>query len=107
MPEPPDGTKNALVQNSRFAVTLRVLAASLARQGETNKAASVMRENLAIKPGLTLTKLRARLLFLSGWCWSRYSEGLWLRDLTSRGLDNLAQHTMRVIASPDFKLSHE
>jgi hypothetical protein len=34
-----------------------------------------MRENLAIEPGLTLTRLRARLLFLSDWCWSRYSEG--------------------------------
>jgi hypothetical protein len=59
-----------------FAIALRFLAPSLAGQGETNKAASVMWENLAVEPGLTPTKLRAGLPFLSDWCWSRYSEGL-------------------------------
>jgi hypothetical protein len=35
-----------------------------------------MREILEIEPELTLTKLRARLMFLSDWCWSRYAAGL-------------------------------
>jgi hypothetical protein len=59
-----DGTKNALLQNSRFAIALRHLAASLARQGETNKAAGVMWENLAIEPELPLTKLRSQIVVL-------------------------------------------
>jgi hypothetical protein len=58
-----DGTKNALLQNSGFAIALRFLVASLARQRKTNKAASVTREKLAIEPGRTLTELRARSLF--------------------------------------------
>jgi tetratricopeptide (TPR) repeat protein len=68
--------QKALLQNPRFATALRFLAASLARQGKADKAAVVMRENLAIEPGLTLTKLRARLTHLNDWYWSRYSDGL-------------------------------
>jgi len=68
--------QKALLQNPRFAIALRFLAASLARQGEADKAAVVVREMLDIEPELTLTKLRARLMFLSDWCWSRYSDGL-------------------------------
>jgi TolB-like protein len=68
--------QRALNHNPRFAVGLRMLAATLGRQGETDKAAAVMRELLYIEPDLTLTKLRARLMFLNDWCWSRYSDGL-------------------------------
>jgi tetratricopeptide (TPR) repeat protein len=68
--------QRALLQNPRSALALRLRAASLARQGYGDKAAAVMREILEIEPGLTLTKLRARLMFLSDWCWSRYSAGL-------------------------------
>ena len=66
----------AVQSNPRFAIALRFLAASLARQGEADKAEAVVREILDIEPELTLTKLRARLMFLSDWCWSRYSDGL-------------------------------
>jgi TolB-like protein/Tfp pilus assembly protein PilF len=68
--------QRALNHNPRFAIALRFLAASLARQGEADKAAAVMRELLDIEPELTLTKLRARVMFLNDWCWSRYSDGL-------------------------------
>jgi TolB-like protein len=68
--------QKALNHNPRFAIALRFLAASLARQGEADKAEAVVREILDIEPELTLTKLRARLMFLSDWCWCRYSEGL-------------------------------
>jgi hypothetical protein len=47
-----------------LAIALRYLAPSLARRGETNKAASVMRENLAIEPELLLTKLRSQIVVL-------------------------------------------
>jgi TolB-like protein len=68
--------QKALVRNPRFAIALRFLAASLARQGEADKAAAVMREILDIEPDLTLTKLRARLMFMSDWCWTSFSDGL-------------------------------
>ena len=68
--------RKALIHNPRFAIALRLLAASLARQGEAGKAIAVMRDILEIEPGLTFTKLRARLMFLNDWSWSRFSEGL-------------------------------
>jgi TolB-like protein len=68
--------QKALLDNPRFAVAHRFLAASLARQGQADKAAAVMREILDIEPDLTLTKLRARLMFMSDWCWVRFSDGL-------------------------------
>jgi TolB-like protein len=68
--------QKALVRNPRFAIALRFLAASLAGQGEADKAAAVTRDLLDIEPDLTLTKLRARLMFMNAWCWSRFSQGL-------------------------------
>jgi hypothetical protein len=65
-----------LIQKPRFPLALRTLAASLARQGEVNEAAAVLRENLAIEPGLTLTALRARLMFMDEGFWNRYAQGL-------------------------------
>jgi tetratricopeptide (TPR) repeat protein len=68
--------QKALFHNPRFAVALRFLAASLARQGRADEATVVVREILKLEPDLTLTKLRARLMFLDDSYWSRYSEGL-------------------------------
>src|SRR5215471_14926170 len=68
--------QKALIRNPRFSMALRTLAASLAKLGKADEAAAVMREILDIEPGLTVAKLRARLMFLGDWCWSRYSEGL-------------------------------
>jgi hypothetical protein len=47
-----------------------MLAASLARQGEIDKAAAVLRKNLDIDPGLTL------IMLMNDPCWSRYAQGL-------------------------------
>jgi TolB-like protein len=53
--------ERALAQNARFAPTLRVLAASRARLGESNAATIAVRELLNLEPQLTLKKLRMRL----------------------------------------------
>lgn len=68
--------QRALLHNPRFAVALRHLAASLAIQGRVDEAAAVMQQILEIEPDLTLTKLRARTMFLDSLYWSRYAEGL-------------------------------
>jgi TolB-like protein len=68
--------KTSLMHNPRYAIGLRFLAAGLAMQGDTDAAAAVMRELLEIEPDLSLSKLRARLMFMSESCWSRYSDGL-------------------------------
>jgi TolB-like protein len=54
-------SERALAQNARFAPTLRVLAASRARLGESNAATIAVRELLKLEPQLTLKKLRRRL----------------------------------------------
>ena len=56
-----NSSKRALAQNPRFAPTLRVLAASLARLGQTDAAAQAIRELLNLEPQLTITALRDRL----------------------------------------------
>jgi tetratricopeptide (TPR) repeat protein len=68
--------RKALIQNPRFALALRTLAASLARQGQIDEATAALRKNLDIEPGLTLTALRARLMFMDAGCWSRFAQGL-------------------------------
>ena len=68
--------QRALIQDPRFAIALRFLAATLAKQGKTKQAAEAMREVLALEPDLTLTKLGARLQFVNDSWWSRLSEGL-------------------------------
>jgi len=68
--------KKALNQNPRCALALRFLAASLAGQGRLKDAAQVIREVLRIEPHLTLTKLRARLMFIEDKIWRRYSAAL-------------------------------
>jgi tetratricopeptide (TPR) repeat protein len=59
----------ALVQNPRFMIALRVLAASLARLGQGEKAAGVVQELLNIEPQFTLAELRARVRSLDGTPW--------------------------------------
>jgi TolB-like protein len=68
-------SRKALIHNPRLAIALRFLAASLGRQGNRKEATAVVREILDIEPHLTVTKLRARTIFLSDWCWSRFSKG--------------------------------
>src|SRR5262249_49206927 len=59
----------ALLQNPRFTVALRCLAAALARLGQRERAAAVVQELLKVEPRLTLTELRARVWFLDGTPW--------------------------------------
>jgi tetratricopeptide (TPR) repeat protein len=67
--------RKALIQNPCYSLALRVLAASLARQGEVGEAAAALREKLDIEPGLT-PATRARLMFMDEGCCSRYAQGL-------------------------------
>ena len=59
----------ALLQNPRFTVALRLLAASLAKLGQAGKAAAAVRELLNVEPQLTLAALRARVRFLESTSW--------------------------------------
>jgi len=73
--------KRALAQNPRFAMALRLLAASLAKIGELDQAAETMQKMLEIEPQLTLSKLRARLTFMPQSIWTNLAEGLRLAGL--------------------------
>jgi TolB-like protein/Flp pilus assembly protein TadD len=73
--------KKALNQNPRFTLALRHLAASLAKQRRLDEAAEAIREVLSIEPQLTLTKLRARSLFMDEADWHEYSTSLRLAGL--------------------------
>jgi len=73
--------KTALAQNPRFAIALRLLAASLASMGEIDQASEVMRKMREIEPQLTATKLRARLPFMPQSIWASLSKGLLLAGL--------------------------
>jgi adenylate cyclase len=52
--------RKALNQKPGNSMVLRMLAASLVKQGRQSEAAQVAREVLAVDPQVTLTKLRAR-----------------------------------------------
>ena len=71
----------ALLQNPRHAVALRALAASLAATGQREAAAAALRELLKIDPTLTISQLRARLMFMHETVWRTYADGLRLAGL--------------------------
>jgi TolB-like protein/tetratricopeptide (TPR) repeat protein len=71
----------ALLQNPRHAIALRALAASLAKLGRTEEASEVLRQLLAIDPGLTISRLRARLMFMHASVWRKYADALRLAGL--------------------------
>ena len=68
--------RRSLNQNPRDTTALRALAVCLVKQGRESEAAQVAREVLAIEPQLTLTKLRARRMYLNAEFWSEYSAAL-------------------------------
>jgi TolB-like protein len=72
--------EKVLNQNPHSAHALRMLAASLAKQGRLNEGAAALREALNIEP-ITLTKLRARLMFVDEGVWRDYAAGLCLAGL--------------------------
>ncbi len=53
--------EQALAQNRRFAVALRVLAVALVKAGQADRAAEVVQELLAIEPGLTVAGFLSRI----------------------------------------------
>jgi len=73
--------KRALAQNPRFAIALRLLAASLAKTGALDQGAEVMKKVLEIEPQLTATKLRARVPFMPESIWKNLAEGLMLAGM--------------------------
>jgi len=73
--------RKSLNLNPRSTLALRLLAASLAQQGELGRAAEVMREMREIEPELTLTKLRSRLMHFKEDFWQEYSRALRLAGL--------------------------
>ena len=73
--------QKALAQNPRYAAGLRILAASLAKLGQRDKAAEAMREVLKLEPQLTLSKLRARSMHYEESVWNKLADGLRLAGL--------------------------
>jgi tetratricopeptide (TPR) repeat protein len=76
-----DWCKMALAKNPHFALAFRVLAASLAKLGQRDRAREALQELLKIEPELTLSSLRARLQFVEKSVWEKLSDGLRLARL--------------------------
>jgi tetratricopeptide (TPR) repeat protein len=72
----------ALVLNPRFTVALRVLAASLAKLGQHERAGAAAVKLLDIEPQFTLSGFRARMRFLDETPWG----GAFLEALRLAGL---------------------
>ena len=74
--------EKALVDNPRCTIALRTLAASLAKMGQRERAATVVQALLKVEPQLTLSIWRARLKWLDETPWgNRYVEALRLAGL--------------------------
>jgi len=73
--------QKALIQNPRFALALRVRAASLALLGQHENASAALREALKVEPHVTISEIRSRTMFLDEDLWNKYSEGLRLAGL--------------------------
>jgi TolB-like protein len=74
-------SERAVTQNRRFVVALRVLASALAKLGQRERAADVVREILHIEPHLTVSMLRASLAFQDDAFLAEYCGGLRLAGL--------------------------
>jgi adenylate cyclase len=73
--------RRALVLNPRYSVALRVLAAGLAKLGNSDDAADVIRQILNAEPQLTLSRQRARSMFIESGVWTKYTDGLRLAGM--------------------------
>ncbi len=73
--------QKALAQNPRYVPALLLIAASLAKLGQRDKAAEAVRETLKHEPQLTLSKLRERLMYFDESVWNKYADGLRLAGL--------------------------
>jgi tetratricopeptide (TPR) repeat protein len=79
--EAASSAKRSLMQNPRFRPPLEVLAVSLAKLGQRENAAAVIEQLIKIEPQLSLSKLRARSMFVDERVWDSYSEGLRLAGM--------------------------
>ena len=73
--------RRSLMDNPRLGSPLRVLAASLAIMGNRDGATDVIQKLLKLEPKLSLSTLRARLLYMDERVWNRLSDGLRLAGL--------------------------
>jgi len=73
--------KKALLFNPRYTPGLRFLAAALARLGRREEAAASVQRLLRIEPRLTLSNLRARMMFMDESVWKKFADGLQLAGL--------------------------
>lgn len=73
--------RKALAQNARYTVAMRLLAANLANLGQVDPARASVADFLRIEPDLTMSKLRARLMFMNESLWGNLSRGLRLGGL--------------------------
>jgi TolB-like protein/Flp pilus assembly protein TadD len=71
----------ALRLNPRYAASLRVLAASHALVGQTDRAGELIQQLLAIDPQISISGLRPRLGFMRDSLWNRLAEGLRLAGM--------------------------
>jgi Tfp pilus assembly protein PilF len=74
--------RRSLNQNPRNTPAVRELAVCLVKQGRRSEAAQVAREVLAVEPQLTLTKLRARTMYLNAEILERIFGGIAYRRNT-------------------------
>jgi TolB-like protein/Flp pilus assembly protein TadD len=68
--------KRALYLNPRFSTALRLLAASLAKLWDAQRAQEALRKVYEIEPGLTLSSLRERMAYMEPRVWDVYADGL-------------------------------
>jgi TolB-like protein/Flp pilus assembly protein TadD len=74
--------KRALLYNPRYASGLRLLAAGLAKLGRRDEAAAAVQRLLRIEPELTISSLRARVMFMDESVWDKFAGGLRLAGLS-------------------------
>jgi TolB-like protein/Flp pilus assembly protein TadD len=74
--------KNAVLQNPRSGVALRILAACLAKAGECEEASAAVGKLLEIDPKLTIVKWRARTMFYDKSAYEKIADGLRLAGLS-------------------------
>jgi tetratricopeptide (TPR) repeat protein len=68
--------RRSLSRNPRNAMTLRMLAVGLVKQGRQSEAAQVARKVMDIDPQVTLTRMRARAMFVNAEFWNEFSAAL-------------------------------
>ena len=73
--------ERSLIQNPRFGPPLQVMAASLAKLGQQEKAAALIHQLLKNEPQLSLSRLRSRLMFMEERVWDSFSQGLRLAGM--------------------------